>query len=176
MSHLSRRFLSSIAILLLPIGLVVLLAVVVSQLAAHSDLNASGKVGPQPAYINGSWNAIATFPAVSLSPTPGTNPLKIKRDAAVAYPPNGNIYVLGGRHGIDGEDWGLAAILQYSPSANTWTVKSSQIDPGSQGSIFSANMAAGVLTDAQWSAYLRHRWCQCEQPGGHHRPRLRSCR
>src|SRR5438045_1593129 len=101
MSHLSRRFLSSIAILLLPVGLVVLLAVVVSQLAAHSD---AAKVGPQPAYINGSWSAIATFPAVNLSPTPGTNPLKIKRAAAVAYPPNGNVYVLGGRHGVDGED------------------------------------------------------------------------
>src|ERR1700675_2347048 len=103
MSHVSRRFLSSIAILLLPVGLVLLLAVVVSQLSSSSDTNASGKVGPQPAYINGSWGAIATFPAVTLSPTPRTNPLKIKRDAAVAYPPNGKVYLLGGRHGIDGE-------------------------------------------------------------------------
>src|SRR5437588_11955477 len=100
MSNVSRRFISSIAILLLPIGLVVLLAVVVSQLASHSDpSDAATKVGPQPNYITGSWSAVATFPAVNLSPTPGTNPLKIKRDAAVAYPPNGKIYVLGGRHG-----------------------------------------------------------------------------
>jgi hypothetical protein len=148
MSHLSpsRRFFSSLAILLLPIGLVVLLAVVVSQLSSSSG---AAKVGPQPAYINGSWSAIATFPAVTLSPTPGTNPLKIKRAAAVAYPPNGDIYLLGGRHGVDGEDWALNKILQYAPVSDSWTVKAGQIDSGaSQGEIYSANMAAGVLTDS----------------------------
>src|SRR4029077_1910115 len=135
----SRRIISSLAILLLPVGFVLLLAVAANWFSHSSDT--ASKVGPLT--VNGSWSAIATFPAVTLSPTPGTNPLKIKRDAAVAYPPNGDIYVLGGRHGIDGEDWALNDILQYSPSANTWTVKAGQIDSGAtQGNIFSANMAA----------------------------------
>jgi hypothetical protein len=149
MSHLSRRFLSSMAILLLPIGLVVLLAVVVSQLTAHSD---AAKVGPQPAYINGSWSAIATFPAIAISPTPGANPLKIKRDAAVAYPPNGKVYAFGGRHGTDGEDISPDQILEYSPTSNSWAIKSAYFDAppgsGSQGIIYGSDVAAGVLTDS----------------------------
>src|SRR5690348_1362787 len=113
----SRRIISSLAILLLPVGFVLLLAVAATQWFSHSsDSDAASKVGPLT--VNGSWSAIATFPAVTLSPTPGTQPLKIKRDAAVAYPPNGKIYVLGGRHGTDGEDWALTNILEYSPQAN----------------------------------------------------------
>jgi len=144
LQYRSRRIISSLAILLLPVGFVLLLAVAANWFSHSSDT--ASKVGPLT--VNGSWSAIATFPAVTLSPTPGTNPLKIKRDAAVAYPPNGKVYVLGGRHGTDGEDWALANILEYSPQANTFTMKAGTIDPGSQGSIFSANMAAGVLTDS----------------------------
>jgi len=92
---MSRRFFSSIMILLLPVGLVVLLAVIVSQWGALSS-GTSGKVGPNT--LNGVWSDIATFPAATVSATPGTVPLRIKRAAAVAYPPNGKIYLLGGRH------------------------------------------------------------------------------
>src|SRR5262245_13130380 len=116
---MSKRFFSSMMILLLPVGLVVLLALVATQWVEHNK-NAAEK-GPKAP--NGVWVDIATFPAVVVSPTPGTNPLKIKRGAAVAYPANGNIYLLGGRHGVDGEDSALRWIWQYSPGANTWTQK-----------------------------------------------------
>src|SRR6266511_4326935 len=46
----------------------------------------------------GSWTDIAPFPTVTVSPTPGSYPLRLKRAGAAAYPPNGKIYLLGGRH------------------------------------------------------------------------------
>src|SRR5690349_14331634 len=97
---MSRRFFSSIMILLLPVGLVVLLSVIVTQWGALSGN--STKLGPNT--LDGVWTDIATFPAATVSATPGTSPLKIKRAAAVAYPADGKIYLLGGRHGLDGED------------------------------------------------------------------------
>src|SRR6476620_9407934 len=52
-----------------------------------------------------SWVDIAAFPAVTYSPTPGAAaPAKLKRAGAAAYPPNGKVYLLGGRNGTDGED------------------------------------------------------------------------
>ena len=109
---------------------------------------AAAAVAAQPRQAQGVWADIATFPAVALSPTPGTNPLRIKRAAAAAYPPNGKVYLLGGRHGVDGEDFALRFIYEYSPAANTWTQKTSLLDGTQQGSIYTANMAAAVLTDA----------------------------
>src|SRR5690242_14330163 len=49
------------------------------------------------------WMDVAPFPTVTISPTPGSYPLKLKRSCAAAYPSNGKIYLLGGRHGTDGE-------------------------------------------------------------------------
>ncbi|HUS15488.1 MAG TPA: S-layer homology domain-containing protein, partial [Chloroflexia bacterium] len=95
----------------------------------------------------GVWTPIATFPAAVLSPTPGTNPLKIKRGAAAAYPPNGKIYHFGGRHGVDGEDFALASILEYTPgNPGTWATKAAVLDGGGlQGSRFTSNMAAATI-------------------------------
>src|SRR5437868_46471 len=55
----------------------------------------------------GNWSAIASFPIVTVYTTPGPSPLRLKRAGAVGYPPNGKLYVLGGRHGTDGEDLAL---------------------------------------------------------------------
>ena len=94
------------------------------------------------------WTDIAPFPTVSVSPTPGTYPLRLKRAAAAAYFPNNKVYVLGGRHGIDGEDVALQWIWEYTPGANTWALKNALLDGSAPGARFTANMAAAVLTDA----------------------------
>ncbi len=96
----------------------------------------------------GVWATIAPFPTVTISPTPGSYPLKLKRANATSYFPNGRLYVLGGRHGVDGEDSSLHSIYEYTPgNPGTWLAKAAQIDPGSQGSIYSSNMAVVTLTD-----------------------------
>src|SRR5690242_14916980 len=70
--------------------------------AGHASAAMSSSLGNkaqlQP---NGIWEDVAPFPTVSVSPTPGTYPLRLKRAAAAAYPPNGKIYLMGGRHGTD---------------------------------------------------------------------------
>src|SRR4051812_30202578 len=109
---------------------------------------AAAQAAKQPQQPQGVWTDIATFPAVVVSPTPGTNPLRIKRAGAAAYFPNGNVYLLGGRHGVDGEDVALRWIWQYAPSTNTWTQKTALLDGSQQGSIYAANMAMAVLTNA----------------------------
>jgi N-acetylneuraminic acid mutarotase len=102
----------------------------------------------KPDQPSGVWADIAAIPTVSITPTPGTYPLRLKRAAAAAYPPNGNIYVLGGRHGIDGEDVALQWIWEYNPGANSWTRKNALLDGAQPGARYTANMAAAVLTNA----------------------------
>src|SRR5205814_2675467 len=100
-----------------------------------------------PAAIN-TWVDIAPFPTITLSPTPGTTPLKLKRAGAAAYPPNGKLYVLGGRHGTDGEDVTLQWIWEYTPgNPGTWLRKSALLDGSQPGARYTANMAVAVLTD-----------------------------
>jgi hypothetical protein len=94
------------------------------------------------------WATVAPLPSVTLSPTPGTNPLKLKRGGAAAYPPNGKVYLMGGRHGVDGEDTTLTNIYEYTPgNPGRWLLKGAQIDPGLVGNRYTANMAVAVLTD-----------------------------
>ena len=84
-----------------------------------------------------------------------------KRAAAVAYPPNGKIYLLGGRgyfqqSGMDGEDRAMHNIYEYTPgSPGTWALKTAQLPykatprgsgVGEGGQTYTANMAAAVLT------------------------------
>jgi hypothetical protein len=139
------------------------LAAIISAFVSHPGKEAAAAAGApqavttqaaaaaaakQPQQPAGVWTDIATFPAAIVSPTPGTNPLHIKRAGAAAYFPNGNVYLLGGRHGVDGQDVALRWIWQYAPGANTWTQKTALLDGAQQGSIFTANMAVAVLTNA----------------------------
>ena len=71
----------------------------------------------QPGQPAASGPTSPRFPAVVISPTPGSNPLRIKRAAAAAYFPNSNVYLLGGRHGTDGEDVALHLIYEYAPGS-----------------------------------------------------------
>src|SRR5205823_10971859 len=93
-----------------------------------------------PAAIN-TWVDIAPFPTITLSPTPGSFPLKLKRAGAACYQPNGKCYVLGGRHGTDGEDTTLQWIWEYTPgSPATWVRKNALLDQTQPGSRWTANM------------------------------------
>src|SRR5687767_3335255 len=96
---------------------------------------------------NGAWQDIAPFPSVSIPPTPGSIPLRLKRANAAAYPPNGKLYVLGGRAGTDGDDTTLRNIFEYTPSTNSWVQKAGLLDDSAVGSRWTANMAVAVLTD-----------------------------
>src|SRR5262245_3785776 len=64
---------------------------------AASNPQSSSKVNLVP---NALWTDVAPFPTVTISPTPGNTPLKLKRANAACYPGNGKCYVMGGRHGI----------------------------------------------------------------------------
>ncbi len=91
-----------------------------------------------------------------------------KRAVAVAYPPNGKIYVLGGRgyfdgSAMDGEDRAMHTIYEYTPGTpGTWTRKTAQLPYqatvrpggglGEGGQTYTANMAAAVLTGPSGSA------------------------
>jgi len=118
-------------------------AVVAAVIAQATRVAGAGVHAPQAV-----WNDIATFPAVTVSPTPGLSPLRIARAAGVGYFPNGKVYLLGGRHGVDGQDVALRSIYEYAPGANTWTAKTALLDSPQQGSIYTANMAAVVLTNS----------------------------
>jgi len=97
---------------------------------------------------NGIWEDIAPYPTVSVSPTPGTYPLRLKRAAAAAYPPNGKIYQFGGRHGVDGEDTQLQWIWEFTPgNPGTWVRKNALLDSPQPGSRYTVNMAVATLTD-----------------------------
>ncbi len=121
------------------------------QAAVAGDIAAaqsSGSRYSQPQARSGVWATVAPLPTISIPPTPGTYPLKLKRGGAAAYTPTGKVYVMGGRHGVDGEDTTLTNIYEYTPgSPGTWVLKSAQVDPGAVGSRFTANMSVSVLTD-----------------------------
>ncbi|MFL5734391.1 MAG: hypothetical protein ACJ78Q_14485, partial [Chloroflexia bacterium] len=97
------------------------------------------------------WVDIAPFPTVTIEFTPVPSSLKLKRAGAAAYPPNGKLYVMGGRHGIDGEDISQRLIWEYtpgSPGPGTWISKTALLEGTSPGERQTANMAVAVLTDA----------------------------
>lgn len=106
---------------------------------------------------NGGWDLMSPFPGVRV-PFPDEEqallkPARIKRAGAALYPPNGKIYLLGGRMGIDGMDNPISAnnsplaplptqeveyrppyawIFEYTPAtsgAGAWARKQADIDP-----------------------------------------------
>jgi len=118
-----------------------------STQAAVPSAQSAGMTKPD-AVATGAWSDITPFPTVSFSPTPGSYPLKLKRAGAACYFPNGKCYVMGGRHGIDGEDITSQFIWEYTPgSPDSWTRKNALLDASQPGSRYTANMAVVVLTD-----------------------------
>ena len=119
--------------------------------AAVSSIKYAGSNGGAHALqpvATGVWTDTAPFPTITLSPTPGSFPLKLKRAGAACYQPNGKCYVLGGRHGTDGEDTTLQWIWEYTPgNPGTWVRKNALLDSNAPGSRWTANMAVAVLTD-----------------------------
>jgi hypothetical protein len=156
---MTRRFLNSI---------VVGLSLSVALFAAAAIFGASGtQAGPAtaapdvpPAAAQGTWADIAPFPTISVTefypcdpepctPTGVNVPARIKRAGAAAYHPNGKLYLLGGRHGLDGvENFPLRWIWEYDPAATTWTRKNALLEGEQQTrDRYVANMAVATLTD-----------------------------
>lgn len=139
-----RRVMSWLLAVLLPVALIVVAIV----LASGAGVPSASVVGPSPSV--GSWSNLPNFPAVDLgfpgNGAPSTGPLKLKRAVAVAYPHNGRIYILGGRHRPDGEDIGVRWIWEYNPTTNALAQKSALLDGEAYGDRYLATMAAAVLT------------------------------
>jgi plastocyanin len=96
----------------------------------------------------GAWTDIAPFPTALTSPTPVASSLKMKRSGAACFPGNGKCYVLGGRHGVDGEDITVRYIWEYTPgNPGTYVQKTSLLDTDNFVTRYTANMAVAVLTD-----------------------------
>jgi hypothetical protein len=118
--------------------------------AAQSEKNVAQAKETALAGPAGTWQDIAPFPSVSIPPTPGSIPLRLKRGNATAYFPNGKLYVLGGRAGTDGDDTTLRNIFEYTPGEpGTWVQKAALMDESPVGSRWTANMAVATLTDTQ---------------------------
>src|SRR5437660_4370264 len=83
-----------------------LLLLVAALVIASSSNQAQAALASAPSHVSGpglvpnaAWVDIAAFPAVTYSPTPGAaTAAKLKRAGAAAYPPNGKVYLLGGRN------------------------------------------------------------------------------
>jgi hypothetical protein len=126
--------------------------------AAQSAEKAQGSKGSLD-QAQGTWADVAPFPTISVTewypcnpqpctPTGVNTPARIKRAGATGYPPNGKLYLMGGRHGLDGqEDYPLRWIWEYDPAANTWTQKSALLEGQQSRDRFVANMAVVTLTD-----------------------------
>jgi N-acetylneuraminic acid mutarotase len=142
--------------LLLPTAIILLILVASGGLTwfqPQGDTQAAGQKQEkeQPASPLGVWSDIANFPTVTLGfsndPQP-TGPLRLKRAGAAAYHPNGKIYILGGRHRVDGDDIGSRWIWEYTPgNPGTIAQKAAMLDQNNFGSRFVANMAVVTLTD-----------------------------
>jgi hypothetical protein len=131
-----------------------------SQAAAPSRVPApaaapaalAGAPNAEPAKVQqphaSGWQDIAPFPTVTIDFTPGPTSLKLKRASAAAYPPNGKVYLFGGRHGADGEDINMRTIWEHTPGTpGSWVAKNALLDSSQPGSRWTANMAVAVLTD-----------------------------
>jgi hypothetical protein len=154
-----RFFASAILAALLMLLLFGATALVANGVFAWSASASEAAQQVQAEQPYGTWSDIAPLPTISVDefypcdPSPctpqGINvPARIKRGAGAAYPPNGKVYLFGGRHGLDGsEDFPLRWIFEYDPSVNTWTRKNALLDGKETRERYVANMAAAVLTD-----------------------------
>ena len=91
----------------------------------------------------GTWHAVAPLPYPR------------KRAVAVAYPPTGRIYLLGGRMGTDGADVSTPGIFEYTPGdPGRWMQKEAHLPAPlfGPGEIYTNNPVAAVLTGSLGSA------------------------
>jgi hypothetical protein len=153
---MSKRFLNLLILALVPVSLVAGLAMyAVSQGA--SGTRVATVAGGQSFIPAGVWSDLPVFPSVVLNfggnssgciGTTASSPLKLKRALAVAYPANGKVYILGGRHRADGDDINSEWIYEYTPGGGSYTLKNARLDNCRYSSRWTSNMAGGVLTDA----------------------------
>src|SRR6187397_2408681 len=150
---MSKRLINLLALLLIPVGLVAALAMFTST-GVGSQRTAS-VVTTQAFSPSGTWSDLPVFPNMQLNfgsgacqGISGSGPLTLKRSSAVAYPPNGKVYLFGGRHRADGDDITSQWIWEYAPGAGTYVQKTALLDTCAYGTRFAANMASAVLTDA----------------------------
>ena len=97
--------------LLLPVAIVAFLAVVWGnspQTTQSAGANVASAVNDPGFVPQGVWSDLPNFPNTTMDfGSTGTGPsvpLQLKRASAAAYPPNGKIYIFGGRHRNDGND------------------------------------------------------------------------
>ena len=150
---MSKRLINLLALLIIPVGLVALLAMFTTT-GATPQRTASVANG-QSIVPNGTWSDLPVFPNMQLNfgsgacqGISGSVPLTLKRSSAVAYPPNGKVYLFGGRHRADGDDITSQWIWEYTPGAGNYVQKTATLDTCAYGTRFAANMASAVLTDS----------------------------
>src|SRR5438132_5492259 len=119
-----------------------------SLAGAHAPI-AAQRPAAKPGVPNvSSWVDIAPFPTVTIDFTPVATSLKLKRAGAAGYPPNGKLYVLGGRHGTDGEDISRKNIWEYTPgNPGNWALKSDLLDGFKPETRYTANLPLTVSTN-----------------------------
>ncbi|HET9493454.1 MAG TPA: hypothetical protein VFR15_04410, partial [Chloroflexia bacterium] len=164
---MTKRFVSSIVVALSLCALLFVATAVLSPgstqagpvSAAQSQGEGAEKGQGSTEQPRGTWSDVAPFPTISVTEWYPCNPqpctptgvnvsARIKRAGASGYHPNGKLYMMGGRHGLDGqEDYPLRWIWEYDPLANTWTRKNALLEGTQSRDRFVANMAVATLTD-----------------------------
>src|SRR5215218_2992922 len=153
-AQMSKRLVNLLMLLLIPVGVIASLTLFAANNAGSAQRTASVANG-QSIVPQGTWSDLPVFPNMQLNfgsgacqGISGTSPLTLKRSSAVAYPPNGKVYLFGGRHRADGDDITSQWIWEYTPGAGTYVQKTALLDTCAYGTRFAANMASAVLTDA----------------------------
>ena len=151
---MSKRLINFLILFLVSVGLVASLTVFAPNNAGSTQRTASVANG-QSIVPSGTWSDLPVFPNMQLNfgsgacqGISGSIPLTLKRSSAVAYPPNGKVYLFRGRHRADGDDITSQWIWEYTPGAGNYVQKTATLDTCAYGTRFAANMAAGLLTDA----------------------------
>lgn len=131
------------------------LAVLVSiNSATAAPLGSATAQGKSPrGEWNATWTDVLEFPTTTIigldrTPVP-VNP-RLKRSGAVAFPANDKIYVMGGRHGLDGGDVALPYIYEYTPgNPGSWQRKNATLPhtTGVVDTVYSANSVVATLND-----------------------------
>ncbi|MEO5951976.1 MAG: kelch repeat-containing protein, partial [Chloroflexia bacterium] len=153
---MAKRLINMLALLIIPVGLVAMLAMFTTTGTSSGASQRTASVASGKGFTTlGTWSDLPVFPNMQLNfgsgacqGSSGAVPLTLKRSSAVAYPPNGKVYLFGGRHRADGDDITSQWIWEYTPGAGSYVQKAAQLDTCAYGTRFAANMASAVLTDS----------------------------